>query len=138
MLTAQGLSRRVAVRLVVAAVAATVVGATGAMGASGDGVGEPFMVRGIYAHGFEVASFQPCDSAERWWVAHAGPLAEEYARIARPYEQVYAVVVGDTSALTHAGHLGLYQRYFRIIDVVSIEPMAQQHWTVRARCPDPS
>jgi hypothetical protein len=54
----------------------------------------------------------------------------------RPYQQVYAVVRGDTTPRGYAGHLGLYQRYLRIHEVVSVSEVAQQQTAGAARCPE--
>jgi hypothetical protein len=80
----------------------------------------PVEFRGIYESGFEVLSFRPCGSSERWWVARSGPLGQRYADlVARPYQPVFAVVRGDTSALGRYGHMSSYDRELRITDVVS-------------------
>ena len=97
----------------------------------------PEVFRGVYAAGFEVSSFRPCGSLEQWWVADTGPLHEGYeATASRPYEQVYVVVRGDTSAAGHVGHLGLYQRYLRVQVLDSIRPLEEQQPPgQRVRCP---
>jgi hypothetical protein len=78
--------------------------------------------RGHYSAGFEEEAFLPCGVAERWWVFNAGPIRTRYVEVgARPYEPVFAVIRGDTSGLGHVGHLGLYQRFVRVHEVVHME-----------------
>jgi hypothetical protein len=78
--------------------------------------------RGVYVSGFEVMSFQPCGSSERWWVARSGPLMQPYRDLAtRDYEPVLAVVRGDTSALGRYGHMSSYDRELHISGVVTVE-----------------
>jgi hypothetical protein len=77
--------------------------------------------RGIYVSGFEVLSFQPCGSLERWWVPQSGPLGQQYRDlVAEAYEPVFAVVRGETSRLGKYGHMSSYDRELRISDVVSV------------------
>jgi hypothetical protein len=92
--------------------------------------------RGFYSSGFEQELFQPCDSSERWWVARAGPLRQHYEALgAHPYEPIYVVARGDTTPLGHAGHLGLYQRYVRIVAVDSARRSDAQSRAGVLRCP---
>jgi hypothetical protein len=75
----------------------------------------------MYGSGFEEMSFQPCNSRERWWVGDPGPLGKAYRDMgAGEYEPVFVIVRGDTSGLGKVGHLGAYQRYLRVREVVRI------------------
>ena len=80
------------------------------------------VVAGLVAEGFEVSSFNPCGLNERWWVAQAPPsLNRAYSRLAtQPYELVYLTARGIRSRLGHYGHLGLYDREFRIQEILEI------------------
>ena len=80
------------------------------------------VVAGLYAAGFEVSSFNPCGLNERWWVEDAPPsLTQAYSRLTtQPDELVYLRARGTRSRLGHYGHLGLYDREFRITEILGI------------------
>jgi hypothetical protein len=77
--------------------------------------------RGLYSAGFEEEAFRPCGLTERWWVTNPDSLRSRYADVgASPYEPVYSVIRGDTTQRMPAGHLGLYQRYVRVHEVIHV------------------
>ena len=77
--------------------------------------------RGWYASGFETESFQPCDTREQWWVIAPGSLTARYDSVAQHgYQEIFVVVRGDTSGLGRVGHLGQYDRYLTVREVIEV------------------
>lgn len=78
---------------------------------------------GLYAQGFEVDSFRPCGSPEKWWVVQGEELRERYRQVAtQPYEEVYVVVRGRVGPPGRYGHLGGYSRQLSMTEVVQVRP----------------
>ena len=78
---------------------------------------------GFYAHGFEVESFQACDSAEDWWVVDGAGLQEEHRQLgAEQYAPIWAVVRGRLSEPGSYGHLGAYDRELSVEEVLAVAP----------------
>jgi len=73
--------------------------------------------RGRYKRDFEVSSFTPCDSSERWWVS--GEVLPLRAPLGEKTGTVYAEVRGDLSSKGSYGHLGAYSRELVVREVVT-------------------
>jgi hypothetical protein len=75
--------------------------------------------RGIYEKGFEVSSFEPCGSSERWWVT--GRVQQLIAAVTSHRGlvggTVYVELRGRVGSRGRHGHLGGYPREF-IVDRV--------------------
>ena len=72
---------------------------------------------GHYTYGFEVSSFMPCGSSERWWVsAETRGLRTQLGERAGT---VYAEVRGEISKRGSYGHLGAYSRELTVLEVVT-------------------
>lgn len=92
--------------------------------------------RGVYSAGFEVSSFRPCGSSERWWVSTPGPLHEAYVKLNLiPYQEIYAVIRGDTSGVGRVGHLGQYSRYLSVDSLIEVRLLSDTTGATRPRCP---
>lgn len=92
--------------------------------------------RGVYSAGFEVSSFRPCGSSERWWVSAPGALHEAYVKLNPvPYQEIYAVILGDTSGVGRVGHLGLYSRYLSVDSLVEARLLSDTTRATRPDCP---
>lgn len=81
-------------------------------------------VRGRFRVGFEVSSFQPDGSLERWWTSFADKLGNKADRLleAARKEPVEVEFSGRISEPGRYGHMGLYQRTF---EVTAIRETAQ-------------
>lgn len=91
--------------------------------------------RGMYSAGFEVSAFRPCGSGERWWVSAPGPLYAAYQRLTVvPYQEIYAVIRGDTSGVGQVGHLGLYARYLAVDSLVEARLLTDTTRAIRPGC----
>jgi hypothetical protein len=80
--------------------------------------------RGHFVDGFEVSSFQPCGSAEEWWM---DPNDELYRATNYRFSHgtVYLEVRGHVSPPGHYGHLGVYRRELTVRRVLlAREPTA--------------
>ena len=86
-------------------------------------------VTGRFVTRWEVSSFEPEKSNERWWVSFTEP-SSETAKAAvdqsRP-QGTTAEFYGVVSELGTFGHMGLYDREFRVQKVGRLEPVAIQH-----------
>jgi hypothetical protein len=91
--------------------------------------------RGMYSAGFEVSAFRPCGSREKWWVSDPGPLHTAYTRLdLAPYQEIYAVVRGDTSGVGQVGHLGLYTRYLSVDSLVEARLLGDTTRAIQPGC----
>jgi hypothetical protein len=91
--------------------------------------------RGMYSAGFEVSAFRPCGSNEKWWVSDPGPLHTAYNRLnPAPYQEIYAVVRGDTSGIGQVGHLGLYTRYLSVDSLVEARLLTDTTRAIQPGC----
>lgn len=87
------------------------------------GTGGSTEYAGLYSQGFEVDSFQPCGSPEKWWVTEGEELRERYRQAGvQPYDRVYVVVRGRVGPPGRYGHLGAYARELRVERVVELRP----------------
>ncbi|GIV61364.1 MAG: hypothetical protein KatS3mg044_0230 [Rhodothermaceae bacterium] len=85
--------------------------------------GLPAEYEGVVSFGFEVSLFQPCGIDEGWWVRRdeSGRLQAGYAeRAEKPYDRVYARVVGIPGPRGRYGHTGAYEREFDVIEVLEM------------------
>ena len=75
---------------------------------------------GHYASGFEVSALVPCGSSERWWTT--GIPDAEYRAIAgnMDYVDVYVRVRGIQSGPGSYGHMGAYERQFRVTEILEL------------------
>lgn len=74
---------------------------------------------GHYSHGFEVDSFVPCGSEERWWVGGGADIQSRYNAIApAPYRPVYVELVGRVGPEGRFGHMGAYLRELEVAEVI--------------------
>ncbi len=85
----------------------------------------PDVYEGTLTFGFEVSSFRPCDSDERWWMSGSSEVCERlvteyYANAHKPYEAAFARLRGKPSAKGQYGHLGGYDRIFCVQEVVFV------------------
>lgn len=75
---------------------------------------------GFYSWGFEVSSFSPCGSEEKWWT-NGSDLVERYIMLdVDEYEEVFVRLKGTRSELGEYGHLGEYDREFEVTEVLEI------------------
>jgi len=83
------------------------------------------VVTGRFAAGFEMFAFRPCDLDENWWVDTApASLSEEYGRlVTQPYDEAYLRARGTWSELGEYGHVGFYDREFRISEILEIREL---------------
>jgi len=90
--------------------------------------GNSQLLRGYYASGFEVSTFQPCDSRETWWVS--GSMVEldmAHRRIvgsAAPNDKVkpiYVELMGEVSGLGSHGHFGVSDRELKVDTLVKAD-----------------
>jgi len=80
---------------------------------------------GLVSIGFEVSAFEPCDSDEIWWMTGSDAVYEEL-------DELYQEVVGDDGGPAYArlhgvrstkgsyGHLGAYDREFRVTQIIDV------------------
>lgn len=88
------------------------------------------VVSGRVSFGFEVASFQPCDSDEQWWITGSNELYEAWTALDLAwYESGFAIVRGRRSEKGEYGHLGAYQREFEVKDVIEVRPLEEGECT---------
>lgn len=86
--------------------------------------------RGIYVQSFEVSSFTPCGSGERWWLTFGSRAASrDFDRrvggddkASRWGMQTYVEWEGTPGARGRFGHLGAYPREFTVTRVVQARP----------------
>lgn len=71
----------------------------------------PKVYRGIYQQGFEVSSFSPCGSSERWWLEGVG------GRL--PEGESFVVIRARVSTRGAYGHMGGYTRRAMLTRVIS-------------------
>ncbi len=73
-------------------------------------------VHGRYLAAFEVSSFQPDGSIERWWTSFHDHLADEARELvdAARGTPVEVELAGELSAPGEYGHMGLYSRELRV------------------------
>ncbi|HEY4670390.1 MAG TPA: hypothetical protein VIH05_11495 [Tepidiformaceae bacterium] len=73
-------------------------------------------VRGRYLAAFEVSSFQPDGSTERWWTSFHDHLADEARELvdAARGTPIEVELAGELSDLGEFGHMGLYSRELRV------------------------
>ncbi len=86
--------------------------------------GEPKDYAGTFRYGFEVISFEPCNSDEVWWLnGDAVPMAllrTRYEALTKKMEPVYVQLRGLISERGFYGHMGGYQREFYLQDVLEV------------------
>ncbi len=79
---------------------------------------------GTVSFGFEVSSFRPCGGSEQWWFTGGEVLVDLQAMYndlgVNWYEPVYAELRGEPGGRGEFGHLGAYQREFRISDILEV------------------
>ena len=83
-------------------------------------------VRGVFTYGFEVMSFQPCGSAECWWVSEGSQsiLHHSGAPQSPPPGQhlltMYVELRGHVSPKGGYGHQGAYSRSLTVKEVLLV------------------
>lgn len=80
------------------------------------GASESSWIRGRYLAAFEVSSFQPLGSTERWWTSFDQDLADEATELidAARGTPIEVELAGDVSVPGEYGHMGLYHRAFTV------------------------
>ena len=79
---------------------------------------------GHYTYGFEISSFQPCQSSEKWWVADgANQLLEHFrgSNVPQYLDTVYVELTGRVTPAGNYGHLGAYRRELSVENVVFMD-----------------
>ena len=86
--------------------------------------GEPQDYAGTFRYGFEVISFEPCNSNEVWWLngeaAAMTKLRTRYEALTKTMQPVYVQLRGLISERGFYGHMGGYQREFYLQDVLEV------------------
>lgn len=78
-------------------------------------------VKGMISFGFESSDFMPEKSKERWWLTGTKDLQTRYKSVAgNDYESVCAILKGIPSEPGQYGHLGAYQREFKVTEVIDV------------------
>jgi hypothetical protein len=79
--------------------------------------------RGRYIKQFEVSSFQPCGSSEKWWVTgRVEPLIARLTLGGFVGGVAYVELRGRVSSRGQHGHLGGYPREFTVEQVLLVRP----------------
>jgi len=79
--------------------------------------------RGRYIKQFEVSSFQPCGSSEKWWVTgRVEPLIARLTSGGFVGGGAYVELRGRVSSRGRYGHLGAYSREFAVEQVLLVRP----------------
>ena len=87
-------------------------------------VSVPNWFRGRFVARWEVSSFEPCGESERWWTsfeAADGPAAQRLINNARP-PGIDVELFGTVSEPGNYGHMGLYDREFRVQRIREVKP----------------
>lgn len=83
---------------------------------------EPHTLTGIYRHGWEVQSFRPCGSLEKWWVGDAADLRPRAERAGfDPDGPLLIEVRASLSERGRFGHMGAYSRQIGVQEVVRVQ-----------------
>ncbi len=84
---------------------------------------------GVYETSFEVSAFRPEGTREQWWVTPANEDAATQLSAAIPHPperppwgSARVTLEGYRSATGHYGHLGAYERTFRVTQVIAASP----------------
>ena len=93
-------------------------------GCGDDPIEPSSLVQGRYNLMFESSALDPCDIDQSWWVVNSDVLRDQYDAIAEfPGQEVFLSVAGRMSAVGSYGHMGAYEREFRITEVNEIRPL---------------
>ena len=78
-------------------------------------------VSGTFSWGWEFSALSPCGISESWWVKGPSSFLEEYSRVsAESGLDVYVKIRGIRSERGSWGHMGAYDRQFRVVELVEI------------------
>ena len=78
-------------------------------------------ISGIYWSAFEVSALYPCGSDEVWWLIGSEEFYQRYWDLRlQTYERAFVRLHGIRSKLGHYGHLGGYDREFKVSRVIEI------------------
>ena len=79
---------------------------------------------GTVSFGFEESAFRPCDRKEQWWIVGGDVVADLQSKYndlgVSWYEPVYARLKGDAGSRGEFGHLGAYQREFKVLEILEM------------------
>ncbi|RMD92673.1 MAG: hypothetical protein D6813_05540 [Calditrichaeota bacterium] len=87
---------------------------------------------GFYAAGFEINSFEPCNTNERWWIVPGNKKAVDqllegyFTIIEQQPVRVYVRLLGRPSKKGKYGHLGEYEREFELDAVLELRPAQEK------------
>ena len=81
-------------------------------------------IQGQFRLGFEVSELEPCNWDQSWWVTNPDVLVDQYdAILDHPYKPVFISVVGIKSKLGRYGHMGQYDREFKVTEISEIREL---------------